>query len=71
MAKSQQDIMIEAGAAVIYEQVAEAFEPEWRAVIWRAYLAMKARENAFLAPRIERPKPRNSIERRLARLRGE
>lgn len=67
MAKSQKEIMIEAGAAVIYEQVAEAFEPKWRDVIWRAYLAMKARENAFAAPRTV-PKPRNSIDARLQRM---
>lgn len=70
MVKSQKDLMIEAGAAVVYEQVAEAFEPEWRDVIWRAYLAMKARENAFLMPLIQKPKPRNSIDARLERMRG-
>lgn len=70
MVKSQKELMIEAGAAIVYEQVAEAFEPAWRDVIWRAYLAMKARENAFLMPKIEIPKSRNSIDARLDRLRG-
>ena len=71
MAKSQRDILIEAGAAIVYEQVAEAFEPAWKDVIWRAYLAMKATETALTAPLITHPKPRkNSIDARLDRLRG-
>lgn len=31
---------VEAGCAILYEKVAEAFEPEWRDIVRRVYLAM-------------------------------
>lgn len=33
---------VEAGCAVLYESVAEAFEPEWRNTVERVFIAMQA-----------------------------
>lgn len=40
------DRMVEAGSAILYERVAEAYEPSWRHLLIRVYAAMAKAEEA-------------------------
>lgn len=61
---------IEAGCEVLYHKIAEAFEPEFRSLVARMFVRMKTEEDTKPTPKPAKPRHRNSIDARVARLQG-
>jgi hypothetical protein len=41
---SQREYILNAGSRILYEKVAEAFEPDWQDLIERMFIAMRTQE---------------------------
>lgn len=61
---------IEAGCEILYYKIPEAFEPEFRSLVARMFVRMKMEEGTKPTSKPTKPKHRNSIDARVARLQG-